>query len=639
MKTKLKRAISFILALVTLIGAFPVSPALAVSDGMAPQSALYDKNGKVGDVSSDYDLQDGQILLTKTAEPTGVPNQYKITLSVKGKGAVSQTPGADIVLVLDQSGSMGSNGISALKAAATTFIKTVLADGKTNRVSIVNFASTADDATDWYGSAQRQQAINSLPTEASGGTNTQMGLYKARKALESSNAANKFIVLMSDGKPTLNSPTRWSVDSFAGKWKEGGFLSWYDYVYTATQDDYNSGSITFTYENSDEGDGNEVEYRDGQTYNRNYYGLTLNSAYAAIYEAGLFKKAADNKVYTIAYKTDSTTQGYLNSMSSGSGYQYSTSSNLEEVFKQIGDKINENVSGGVTDPMGGMINIGTPISVGNVDNIGDYHVTNGTVSFKDGTFTWAPELSETPSTLTYIVELDVEKEGFVENTQYPTNGPTTIQYQVGTSSETGQFNVPTVSGTYSQVFRIGYLVNENGEYLDESGNVTENKDNAVVVSEEEAVGNPNADGRNQWKSGRNVNVANPVEGLENYELKSKGTVEIANIDGVQDYIAEFKFCLKSQNVTIEKVDENGDPLTGAEFTVNGTPMTADKGKSKNSTDSFKVEIGKTYTVTESKVPAGHEGADEFTISIDTSKQVLVNDMPISGAVVQVNITP
>ena len=54
MKTKLKRAISFILALVTLMGAFPVSPALAADDGMAPLSALYDKDGKVGDVSSDY---------------------------------------------------------------------------------------------------------------------------------------------------------------------------------------------------------------------------------------------------------------------------------------------------------------------------------------------------------------------------------------------------------------------------------------------------------------------------------------------------------------------------------------------------------------------------------------------------------
>ncbi len=451
MKTKLKRAISFILALVTLMGAFPVSPALAADDGMAPLSALYGKDGFIKNVPEDYQLEGGQILLTKKADPTGVPNQYKITLSVKGKGAVSQTPGADIVLVLDQSGSMGSYGIRALKTAATTFINTVLADGKTNKVSIVNFASTADDATDWYDSDSRQQAINSLPSYANGGTNTQMGLYKARKALESSNAANKFIVLMSDGDPTYNSPTSWSVDSFEGKWVQTGGIFIPDYSYTATQDDYNRGRITFTYGDRSEGTGGDTTYRQSKGGGfSSEYTLTLNSAYAAIYEAGVFKNAADNnKVYTIAYNTDSTTQGYLNSMSSGSGYQYSTSSDLETVFKQIGDKINENVSGGVTDPMGGMIDIGTPINVGDVDNIGDYHVTNGTVSFKDGTFTWAPQLSETPSTLTYIVELDVEKAGFAENSPYPTNGTTTIDYQVGTSSQKGQFNVPKVSGTYS----------------------------------------------------------------------------------------------------------------------------------------------------------------------------------------------
>ncbi|MBR5265028.1 MAG: VWA domain-containing protein, partial [Clostridia bacterium] len=124
MKIKLKRLTSLMLAVLMVCGMFPMPSFAAGSTvNMTPSSVIYDANGnKVQETSNkNAALSDGQVILTKHAEATNTPNQYMITLTVRGKGIQSTVQGADIVLVMDKSGSMKTEGMTALKNAAETF--------------------------------------------------------------------------------------------------------------------------------------------------------------------------------------------------------------------------------------------------------------------------------------------------------------------------------------------------------------------------------------------------------------------------------------------------------------------------------------------------------------------------------------
>ena len=84
-----------------------------------------------------------EIVLSKQATPvTGTTNQWQVTLTITGKD-LTQSSSADIVLVIDRSGSMGDNSRMAnAKAAATSFVNTLLTPGNTSRrIAIVSFAS------------------------------------------------------------------------------------------------------------------------------------------------------------------------------------------------------------------------------------------------------------------------------------------------------------------------------------------------------------------------------------------------------------------------------------------------------------------------------------------------------------------
>lgn len=80
---------------------------------------------------------------------------YKIQLESWVTGKVEQTTGSaplDIVLVLDQSGSMEGKKLSKLKEAVRNFVATINQNVKDNnvehRIAIVGFASNGDDGWD-----------------------------------------------------------------------------------------------------------------------------------------------------------------------------------------------------------------------------------------------------------------------------------------------------------------------------------------------------------------------------------------------------------------------------------------------------------------------------------------------------------
>lgn len=157
---------------------------------------------------NDQDLKSGFSAYSMHPNEKGVKKyaecvQAKID-SIEKDGGKSEWPlmggseERDVVLVLDNSGSMSGKPLEETKNASYKFISTVLKqkasigvvtyDSEAMRVS--NFCMNEGYLTNVVG------AINS-----GGGTNMEAGLVEAQSMLRASNAKKKIIVLMSDGNP------------------------------------------------------------------------------------------------------------------------------------------------------------------------------------------------------------------------------------------------------------------------------------------------------------------------------------------------------------------------------------------------------------------------------------------------------
>lgn len=153
---------------------------------------------------------------TKTIADNG-DGTYTLSLDVTGDSETSSTSTpADVVLVVDTSGSMAGNRIDTVKRAANGLINTLLTDENEKldesqqiRVSVVSFSTKVNSTSDFTASVRTAQGtINRLNAwdnghQSSGGTNWEDALNTANDLLASGRAdANKYIVFLSDGAPT-----------------------------------------------------------------------------------------------------------------------------------------------------------------------------------------------------------------------------------------------------------------------------------------------------------------------------------------------------------------------------------------------------------------------------------------------------
>ncbi len=185
--------------------------------------------------------------IKKTATPVaGRVNTWDIALEIMARD-VRQT--ADVVLVLDTSGSMSGAKMTAMKAAANTFIDTML-QNDTTRVAIVSYASYAHNSIGFRNSANKQQLKNFVSnTSATGGTFTQDALRAAQIILDtySSTASSKHIVLLSDGLPTyaypLTDPNAYLGGELTGRVYESVSNDYKDYPTTNRYDAYRQNEV------------------------------------------------------------------------------------------------------------------------------------------------------------------------------------------------------------------------------------------------------------------------------------------------------------------------------------------------------------------------------------------------------------
>lgn len=224
---KKKRFFASMLALVLLL-----------SCGILPSAAFAEGAGT---------SQDG-LVLSKTATATGNGN-YKIRLEAYTTGKVTTTTSTvpvDIVLVLDQSGSMAYdfNGKSladrwgnipnenipktrqyAMKQAVNNFIDKVnekYTEEADHRMAIVTFNSEVSTLQGWTnvnedGKGTLQTAINGLPVSPSGATNVAAGMEQAENLMGNgynyigdNTQRQKVVVVFTDGVPTTQ--TNFNVD-------------------------------------------------------------------------------------------------------------------------------------------------------------------------------------------------------------------------------------------------------------------------------------------------------------------------------------------------------------------------------------------------------------------------------------------
>ena len=230
----------------------------AAAQVQAPQTVVYTAAGpflpavsvqpvlRAVRASGANELEDG-LNLSKTAT-ANADGSYKIRMEAFTTGKVTTTTSTtpvDVVLVLDQSGSMAYdfNGNStnndtsrrqyAMKQAVNQFIGAVAdkydAEKSDHRISIVTFGSDASVLQGWTpvsqdGKKTLQGEITGLPSTPSGATNVGDGMKQAETLMGSgynytgsNTTRQKVVVVFTDGVPTTQSDFNTTVANTAIK--------------------------------------------------------------------------------------------------------------------------------------------------------------------------------------------------------------------------------------------------------------------------------------------------------------------------------------------------------------------------------------------------------------------------------------
>ena len=146
---------------------------------------------------------------------------YTIRMTAQATGKTTTTTEAvpmDIVLVLDQSGSMkdkfdNDTRQSAMKEAVISFIDEVADKNADHRMAIVTFSDDAKTLAGWTavnsdGADALTSKISGLPKNPSGATNVGEGMETARTLMNNSEAGAgrlKTVIVFTDGVPTTAS--------------------------------------------------------------------------------------------------------------------------------------------------------------------------------------------------------------------------------------------------------------------------------------------------------------------------------------------------------------------------------------------------------------------------------------------------
>lgn len=315
---------------------------------------------------------------TVTANDGGT---YTIRLESWTTGTVinsEKTVPVDIVLVLDQSGSMAYdfNGNSpktnsdrrqyAMKEAVNNFIAAVAEKYSTDadhRMAIVTFGSDASTLQGWtvvdaVGKGTLQGKINGLPNSPSGATNVAAGMTQAETLMGSGYSYNgtntqrqKVVIVFTDGVPTTDSDFDTTVATnaiaSAKRLKDGGATVYTVGIFTGANpgelygasgfDTNSDGTVNSKWVKDTWGLFPGTDFPEADRPAGNRFLNLLSSNYESAASIGLNRSTKGLGIlhYKITYEIT------LNYSSTGSGYYLTAndSASLNNIFQTISDNI------------------------------------------------------------------------------------------------------------------------------------------------------------------------------------------------------------------------------------------------------------------------------------------------------------
>jgi len=170
------------------------------------------------------------VTASKTVNPSSilVGGEAEVTLNIQGTPPINVVKPNDVILVIDRSGSMGSEKMNSAKQAAKGFID--LMDLNTHQVGIVDYAENVYEGVPLTNDASIAKSYIDKITSG-GRTGTAPAIEKAKELLASHRPeAQPVIVLMTDGDATT----------------AGDGLDPYDYTLKKAQEAKDAGIVFYT---------------------------------------------------------------------------------------------------------------------------------------------------------------------------------------------------------------------------------------------------------------------------------------------------------------------------------------------------------------------------------------------------------
>lgn len=489
-----KRALALVLALV-----------MALSLVALPSFAEGEETGGGTESTQPVWPAEGSIKLDKDAKAVeGQKNLWEVTLGIQGRNYKTTS---DVVLVIDNSNSMyEENGekndrMVQTKAAANAFIDKLLTEDSTTRIAVVVFNLKVDQTGfyTWADKAELKTYINNIKKATDkydGGTFTQLGIKTARDLLNSSasKGGNKSIVLLSDGVPTA---------SYRVSGTATGTCQYNNSIfgnYWTHNDDYDENTVVVTgcdYKNQ-AGDGTKetdgridltvtCEHGETETLNRQ----KINHSYATVWEAGQALQDGIT-VYSVALQAGTKGETILRNCATNpsTGFfaidknESDIASKLEAAFTTIAGSIAIAASNGsVADTMGEKVQLsfsGTAPVITTDKAV--YDAGKADVYISQGSATYDAVARRINWTVGSVREGDnpimkykvTVKEGYSPSTNevLDANKEATFSYKNYLGEDTvGTFPVPQVTVGGGNILVHYYLVNDQGQPINENGTV------------------------------------------------------------------------------------------------------------------------------------------------------------------------
>lgn len=411
-------------------------------------------NALAGEDEGDQWPAPGSLKLTKDAEATSNYAEWEVELTVEGKNLKTSS---DVVLVFDRSNSMYASRLSKAKNAAKQFVDNLLIDGTSTRIALVPFGTTHDphtDFTDYTAKQSLKNAIDAIRVTGGndGGTNIQAGLHQAKELLSGSNADQKTIVLLSDGEPTYS------------------FRAGNAQAHTWPGNKYNYILSNFNY-SSRLGSGNSYNYSSNHRHSVNGYSVRTNgiptlsearhimNSGIGIYSIGLEVGNNTNATYVL---TNSQNKGYY------AGGDDDLGPIFEEIAAKLNYAATKAV---VTDPLGEMFDLVKDGSYNGADFVASHGVASWDETSETFTWDIGDIKEGEVYSLKYKVMVDCKKNPkgnikYPTNKETPLH-----YKDSDGNSKTKQFPIPKVEVNKGKITKKGYRVNAEGDPIDSSGNV------------------------------------------------------------------------------------------------------------------------------------------------------------------------